>query len=378
MADVFISYARADQPVSAALCKLLESEGWDVWFDQELRAGERWERSLLGVLQEAKVVVVLWSAHALKSPWVAREAELALEADKLVPVVIDDTMPVAPFDAVEAALLRGWSGEPEHPELHVLFAGLEAHARPSRIDTVRPGYDDSFLDTKIDLPDIPGTGDEFPYLHFSVIMNPARRLAWYVAYNVRERCPESRRSDKWLPDPTLPRAFQPGDEHYRRSEFDRGHLVSPATVAWGEPRRAQIAMDQSFFWTNTSPQSPAFNQKSWLRLEVREREIAKERGGAVGFSGPLFAADDREYRGTDELRGRLRAYRTFLVPRRYFKLVVAPGPGGALEVSAHCVENSTEPVSPVAVGLDDLEALTGLHFPPALHEAAPLVMPAHG
>lgn len=303
MTDVFISYARADQPVSAALCTLLESEGWDVWFDQELRAGEKWESSLLEVLEAAKVVVVLWSAHALKSPWVAREAKVALDAGKLVPVVIDDSMPLAPFDAVEAALLRGWSGGRDHPELPVLFAGLDAHARPSRIDTVRPGYDDAFLGTKIDLPDIPGTGDEFPYLHFSVIMNPARRLAWYVAYNVRERSREAHRKDRWLPDPTLPRAFQPGNEHYRLSEFDRGHLVSPATVAWGERRHAQIAMDQAFFWTNTSPQSPAFNQKSWLGLEVREREIAQARGGAIGFSGPVFAADDREYRGSAEMRG---------------------------------------------------------------------------
>jgi len=369
MADVFISYARADQPVSAALCELLDSEGWDVWYDQELRAGERWEDSLLRVLEEAKVVVVLWSESALRSPWVAREAQLALDAGKLVPAVIDDSMPAAPFDAVEAALLRGWAGERDHPELPVLFAGLEAHARPSRIDRVRPGYDDAFLGTKIHLPDIPGTGDELPYLHFSVVMNPARRLAWYVAYNVRERSPDVVRRDAWLPDPTLPRAFQPGDEHYRHSEFDRGHLVSPAAVAWGERRHAQIAMDQAFFWTNTSPQSPAFNRRSWLQAELREREIAGARGSAVGFSGPVFAADDREHRGTEELRGRLRARRTFLVPRRYFKVVAAPGPGGGLEVDAHLVENSTEPAAPAAVGLEELEALTGLGFPRELHEA---------
>ena len=118
------------------------------------------------------------------------------------------------------------------------------------------------------------------------------------------------------------------------SEFDRGHLVSPATVARGEPRHARIAMHQSFFWTNTSPQTPAFNQKSWLGLEECERAIAAERGRAVGFGGPIFAADDREYRGTEELRGRVRAYRTFLVPRRYFKLVVVPGAAGGLEAAA--------------------------------------------
>jgi DNA/RNA endonuclease G (NUC1) len=86
----------------------------------------------------------------------------------------------------------------------------------------------------------------------------------------------------------------------------------------------------------------------------------------------VLAADDREHRGTEELRGRLRAHRTFLVPRRYFKVVVAPSEGGGLEVAAHCVENAARPTTPVAVSLQELEALTGLVFPGVLHQARAL------
>ena len=291
-----------------------------------------------------------------------REAKVALDAGKLVPVVIDDSMPVAPFDAVEAALLRGWTGGQDHPELPVLFAGLDAHARPSRIDTVRPGYDDAFLGTKIDLPDIPGTGDEFPYLHFSVIMNPARRLAWYVAYNVRERSQEAHRKDKWLPDPTLPRAFQPATSTTGSASSTEAICVSPATVAWGERRHAQIAMDQAFFWTNTSPQSPAFNQKSWHRLEVREREIAQAARGSDRVRRPVFAADDREYRGARRCGGGSGpAGRSSC--RGATSSSSPPSAPTAARGGRHCVENSTEPVTPVAVRLDELEALTGLLFP---------------
>jgi DNA/RNA endonuclease G (NUC1) len=131
-------------------------------------------------------------------------------------------------------------------------------------------------------------------------------------------------------------------------------------------------MDQAFFWTNTSPQTPTFNQKTWLGLENNERAIATERGSAVGFSGPVFAADDREHAGSTEMRGRLRAYRTFLLPRRYLKLVAARSPDGELEVTAHCVENASAPVPPEEIGLDDLEALTGLRFPQELHSARPV------
>jgi hypothetical protein len=54
---------------------------------------------------------------------------------------------------------------------------------PSRIDTVRPGYDPDFLGKKrpISLPGVNGAVAVLRYLHFTVVMNPARRLAHYVA-----------------------------------------------------------------------------------------------------------------------------------------------------------------------------------------------------
>jgi DNA/RNA endonuclease G (NUC1) len=376
MTDVFISYAREDQAVSKALCDILEGEGWEVWYDQELYAGAKWESELLGVLDDAKAVVVLWSAAGVASPWVRREAELALGKGKLIPVALDDTLPPAPFDAVEAARLSGWTGAADHPELPMLFAGLGKLAQPSRIDTVRPGYEIEFLGESIELPEIPGTGDEYPYLHFSVVMNPGRRLAYYAAYNMRPPDARPQRQDNWQPDPTLPRAFQPAAEQYARSEYDRGHLVSPGTVAWGDLRRADIAMRQAFYWTNTSPQTRIFNQSWWLRLERWERSVAAERGRATGFSGPTFADDDPLYRATSELRGRLRAHGTFRVPRRYWKLVVAPGKRRAgLEYAAFAVENL--PADTVGqhtrrLELGALEETTGLTFASELHKASPL------
>ena len=280
-------------------------------------------------------------------------------------------MPVAPFDAVEAALLRGWTGGRDHPELPVLFAGLDAHARPSRIDTVRPGYDDVFLGTKIDLPDIPGTGDEFPYLHFSVIMNPARRLAWYVAYNVRERSQEAsgRQVAAGSDAPTrlsAGRRALPPERVRPRPSGEPGDGGVGGAAARADRDGPGVLLDEHLAAVaGLQPEVMAASRGA------RARDRGSPRG-AIGFSGPVFAADDREYRGSAEMRGRLRAHRTFLVPRRYFKLVAALGADGRLEAAAHCVENSTEPVTPVVVGLEELEALTGLLFPPALHEAGPL------
>ena len=150
------------------------------------------------------------------------------------------------FGGLQAAKLLGWQGEP-HRELEVLFAGLLQLAQPSRIDTIRPGFETDFLGPDVGLPSITGVGNELRYLHFSVVMNPARRLAWYAAYNMahppRPR-PRPRERDVWIPDPLLAREFQPLDEHYKRNPYDRAHLVRANAVSWGEDRLAAIARRQ--------------------------------------------------------------------------------------------------------------------------------------
>jgi TIR domain len=40
MSDIFISYKREEQNVARKLANALETEGWSVWWDPKLRAGE--------------------------------------------------------------------------------------------------------------------------------------------------------------------------------------------------------------------------------------------------------------------------------------------------------------------------------------------------
>ena len=75
MSDIFISYKREEQPIARKLADALESEGWTVWWDPKLRAGERFESSLtqqrLGVELEIgrSVAVVLERALAFGVPF---------------------------------------------------------------------------------------------------------------------------------------------------------------------------------------------------------------------------------------------------------------------------------------------------------------------
>ena len=68
---------------------------------------------------------------------------------------------------------------------------------------------------------------ELPYHHFSVVFHRKRRLACFTAVNIDGRTPlrEKREADKWSYDPRIEQQVQVGDDFYKGTPFDRGHLV---------------------------------------------------------------------------------------------------------------------------------------------------------
>jgi endonuclease G len=302
---------------------------------------------------------------------------MARDTGRLVPVKIDDCELPRRFSQVQTAMMPGWNGAAHHPELERLLAGLSRLAPPSRIDSVRPGFDTGFLGVGVGLPAITGVAEEFRYLHFSVVMNPARRLAWYVAYNM-EPHEHVERGDRWMPDPMLPASFQPHNDHFRGSGFDRGHIVSPISVSWGTPRQAELANRQSFFWTNTVPQHPDMNRGWWLAVELWEREMVAARGKAIGFSGPVLAQDDPVYRDIEQAIGRLRVRQDFRLPRGFWKVVVVTDPQSRLRTAAFLLDQDSLVKSHVSLRakpsefrctITDIEARTGLDFGATLRNA---------
>src|SRR4051794_12305986 len=82
MPDIFISYKKEEREVAALLATRLTEAGYDVWWDDALLAGERFEDEISTVLDESRMVVVLWSAQSVKSDWVKAEAESARQQKK--------------------------------------------------------------------------------------------------------------------------------------------------------------------------------------------------------------------------------------------------------------------------------------------------------
>src|SRR5689334_5062521 len=108
LADVFISYARADFAAAERVARELGKAGVSVWYDRELPAHRAYSDVIATELEAARAVVVLWSAESTASEWVRSEANRAREQHKLVQARLDDTRVPMPFDQIQCADLRAW------------------------------------------------------------------------------------------------------------------------------------------------------------------------------------------------------------------------------------------------------------------------------
>ena len=90
--EVFISYANADRSVADPLVERIEETGVRCWIaPRDEVPGLRYGDVIDEAVEQAKIVVVLFSKSALKSEWVNREVELAAALHKIiVPVRVDD------------------------------------------------------------------------------------------------------------------------------------------------------------------------------------------------------------------------------------------------------------------------------------------------
>jgi TIR domain len=90
MADIFISYSRENRIEAAKLAADLASEGWSVWWDRHLAAGDEYRDDITRELAQARAVIAIWTAASVKSEWVRAEANRARAAGKLIPVKMED------------------------------------------------------------------------------------------------------------------------------------------------------------------------------------------------------------------------------------------------------------------------------------------------
>ena len=126
MADIFISYARADRDTAKLFADAFVEQGWSVWWDPEIFYGTQYDKAIEDELRRAKCVVVLWSTRSVRSRWVRSEASTGVNRNALVPVRIDAEAEVPlEFTKIQTAELASWDGDRDNPTFKGLARGIE-------------------------------------------------------------------------------------------------------------------------------------------------------------------------------------------------------------------------------------------------------------
>src|SRR5262249_28611411 len=144
---------------------------------------------------------------------------------------------------------------------------------------------------------------ELQYHHYSVVLNSKRRMAFFTAVNIDgtlEKNLGKREKDKWIRDHRVDAQLQIGNEWYEKP-FDRAHLLGRRAPAGGRIAALdKTANDDTFHFTNCSPQHSRFNKGKnlWQGLENYLLDTTNKDDRRISvFTGPLFPGDDPDHNG---------------------------------------------------------------------------------
>ena len=126
MADVFVSYARSDKARVAPLVAAIEAQGWSVWWDPEIDAGQQFDDQIEAELKAAKAVVAVWTPTSVASRWVRGEAREAADRGTLVPVRFDAANLPMDVRAIHTTDLDHWGEDAQSPPFQALLRALSA------------------------------------------------------------------------------------------------------------------------------------------------------------------------------------------------------------------------------------------------------------
>ena len=127
--DIFLSYSRDDRAKARLVATCLEREGFSVWWDAEIHSGESFDMVIERQLDEARVVLVMWSPSSVKSRWVRAEAASADRLGKLVPITIEPCIRPIIFELMHTVELCHWNGDVADPAWGQLLLDLHRNLR---------------------------------------------------------------------------------------------------------------------------------------------------------------------------------------------------------------------------------------------------------
>jgi endonuclease G len=183
---------------------------------------------------------------------------------------------------------------------------------------------------------------------FSLLYDTSFKISKWVAYSLsadKISGPHSRKNN-FSPDPQLIN-YTKNDEDYKGSGYHRGHLAPAADMKWSD-----VAMNESFYYSNMTPQVPEFNTGIWSRLESIVREWANAEEMIYIVSGPILTPALKRI-GKNQIS----------VPDHFYKAVIKYDPPSVKGIGFLIPNKGSKgDLQKYTVTIDSLEKLTGIDF----------------
>lgn len=184
----------------------------------------------------------------------------------------------------------------------------------------------------------------YSHTAYSFSYNETHEQANWVAYLLTKAHLGTgvERSDRFVEDPIVATGTA-SNQDYAKSGYDRGHLAPAADMSWSEE-----VMQESFYFSNMSPQLPGFNRGIWKRLEEQVRDWALLYDSIYIVTGPVLSPD-LSFIGPNKVS----------IPKYYFKALISikERKGIAFYMPN---QKSEAALMNYAVTIDSLESIIGL------------------
>ena len=200
----------------------------------------------------------------------------------------------------------------------------------------------------IEIPETKNKKAIINHSSYSLLYSEKHEQALWIAYELtsEETNRMFERSNKFTPDFSV-KTGSANDQDYKGSGYDRGHLAPAADMSF-----SQRSMQESFYYSNISPQDPSFNRGIWKRLESLVRDWAVINKSLYVVTGPVLT------QGLNSI-GR----NSVSIPNYYYK-VILDYRNPELKAIGFIIPNIglKGDLSSFSVSVDKVEEITGLNF----------------
>ncbi len=195
-------------------------------------------------------------------------------------------------------------------------------------------------------------GELIEHTYYCLDYNEEHEQANWVYYSLKPEniTGEAERTNTFRIDPKVS-TKSASTADYTKSGYDRGHLCPAADMSHNE-----VAMRESFYMSNMSPQAPSLNRGRWKSLEELVREWCKDKGELHITVGAVLKSGLPQI-GTNGVS----------VPESYYKVIYSVSDG---EMIGFIMENKKldGDVKSYATTIDNIEDIIGIDLFPQLDQ----------